>query len=186
MPVTLRKKAFSYKEALQLGLSQHDLTKLIKQGLIEKTGYGQYRDASLLHEPEADYQMAMKVTRSPAAICLLSALAYYDLTDSIPKKVWVLVPQEVRRRHPRLRLVRKRNPQWNVGIVEKSGYAITSIERSIVESLILHRLIGKNEALAALKRAIKNKKTTIPKIYNVARAMEVDARIQAYLEALSP
>lgn len=186
MPESLKQKTFSYKEAQELGINQYQLEALLKKGLIEKTGYGQYRDTALMHDPEADYYMASKAVGNPSAICLISALVYYQLTDAIPKQVWVLVPQEVRRRHPRLRLVRKRDPQWKIGINQEKGYSITSLERSIVESLVLHRLIGKNEALGALKRALKSKKTTIQKLYSVARAMGEESKVQAYLEALAP
>jgi len=185
VPARLKNKIFSFKEAQGFGVSQYQLNRLIKTGLVEKIAHGQYRDTKLIHEPELDYRMAIATVGIPSAVCLLSALVHYQLTDTIPKKVWILVPQKIRRRNPRLRLLRKRDPQWKVGIIHQNGYAITNIERTIVESLLFHRFIGKNEAIGALKRALKSKATTPQKIYTMARLLKVDARIHLYLEVLS-
>lgn len=186
MPNSLKNRTFTLSEAQQLGVNRYQLRKLIESNLIEKINHGQYRDVALTHDPEADYQMATSLIGKPSAICLLSALAYHELTDTIPKKVWILVPQKTRSRSKQLKLVRRRNPYWKVGIAEEKNYSVTNIERTIVESILLHRLIGKNEALQGLKRALRNKKTTIQKIYNVARQLDAESKVQPYLEALAP
>jgi predicted transcriptional regulator of viral defense system len=186
MPDSLKNKTFTLREARELGVNRYQLQRLIESNFIEKVNHGQYRDAALIHDPEADYVIATRIVGKPSSICLLSALSYHQLTDTIPKKVWVLVPQSTRSRSARLKLVRRRNPYWKVGITNEKNYSITNIERTIVESILLHRLIGKNEALQGLKRALRNKKTTIQKIYNVARQLDAEAKVQPYLEALAP
>jgi hypothetical protein len=60
------------------------------------------------------------------AVCLLSALAFHGLTDEIPKKVWLLVPENKHSAHRDIRLLRSRNPHWKMGIDAQNGYRITN------------------------------------------------------------
>jgi Recombinase len=66
----------------------------------------------------------------PSAICLISALPFYHLTDVIPKKTWVLGNANKITTQKDIRLWRRRNPNWNVGIKPIDGLAITSVDRT--------------------------------------------------------
>ena len=121
----------------------------------------------------------------PSAVCLVSALAFYGITDHIPKKVWLLVPEDKHSAHKDIRLFRSRNPNWKVGIESHKGYKITNLERSIVDALAMKRVLGVTLAVSALKNALQEKKTTLDKILKMATQLGVDHRVMSYIEALS-
>ena len=84
-----------------------------------------------------------------------------------------------------MKVFRKRNPYWNIGIEIKEGYSITSIERTIAETLIYRAQLGSTLGIEALKRAIFEKKTTLGKVLDMATKLKVSHRILSYIEALS-
>jgi predicted transcriptional regulator of viral defense system len=116
---------------------------------------------------------------------LISALFQYGLTDTIPKKTWIMVPAIKRSQHSILKLQRIKDPRWNTGIVEQNGYCITSIERTVVEALCARNRIGTQIAIEALRKAVNSKKTSLAKIMSMAKQLDVIHRILPYIEALS-
>jgi predicted transcriptional regulator of viral defense system len=118
-------------------------------------------------------------------VCLLSALAFYGLTDAIPRAVWLLVPAEKHTRFSGVRLLRKRTPRLEVGIIVKDGYKITSLERTLAESLAEGKRIGVNTGVQALRKALSQKKTKLGKVMDCAIELGIAEKISPYLEALS-
>ena len=131
------------------------------------------------------YRRAVKRVGAPSAVCLLSALSYYELTDTIPKQVWLMVPKEKRVQSPSVRLYRARDPRWGVGIESKDGYKITSLERTIVDALTLKALVSPRLGIDALRTAISSKKTSANKILQIAKTLDVKHRVLPYIEVLS-
>ena len=121
----------------------------------------------------------------PSAICLVSALSVYGLTDVIPRKTWITVPATKRTQISSLKVLRQIDPQWNIGIEKKDGYMITSIERTLVESFCYKNMIGSNTPIEALREGIRQKLTTPSKVLDMAKKMGVVHRILPYLEAMA-
>ena len=109
-------KAFSLKEAQSAGFSRYDLRMLFDRGLIERISRGYYQAVGEDLTDDELFRSATKRVGKPSAICLLSALSFYGLTDTIAKKTWVMVPLTKRTSFSDLRLFRARNPLWNIGI----------------------------------------------------------------------
>jgi predicted transcriptional regulator of viral defense system len=131
------------------------------------------------------FKVATLVVGQPSAICLISALSVYGLTDVIPRKTWITVPAAKRTQISSLKVLRQSDPQWNIGIEEKDGYMITSIERTLVESFCYKNLIGSTVPIEALREAVRKKLTTPSKVLDMAKKMEVVHRILPYLEAMA-
>lgn len=180
---TPTKRPFSYQEALQRGLSRRTLQRLLKEERIERIERGLYRAVGEEVGEDA-FRAATALVGEPSAICLLSALSEYNLTDIIPRNTWVMVPAPKRSTSARLRLVRKRTPHWNVGVVRKTGYSITSVERTIVDTMLSVEP-GLDEGLAALKKALRQKLTSPARIAETAQKLGVYERLLPYLRALS-
>ena len=185
LPKALKDKPFTYKEASAHGLTQYSIQKLIVSGVIERLERGLYRSIGEDLSDEELYRRAMKIVGKPAAVCLLSALSHYELTDAIPKQVWLMVPMAKRVRSSSVKLYRTRDPNWNIGILSQDGYSITSIERTIVDALTLKALVSPRLGIDALKAAISKKQTSANKILDIADKLGVKHRILPYLEALS-
>lgn len=185
LPKTLQGKPFTYQEACKKGLSQYSIRKLLELGVIERLEHGLYRSTGEDLSDEELYRRAVKRVGAPAVVCLLSALSHYELTDAIPKQVWLMVPKEKRVKSSSVKLYRARDPQWEIGIVSKGGYSITSLERTIVDALTLRALVSPRLGVDALKLAISSKRTSTSRVLHIASALGVKHRVLPYIEALS-
>ena len=180
----LHKKRFGFRYLERLGVGYYDFRKLISDGVIERVSRGIYQRTDN-HSDEDSFITASVVIGKPSAICLLSALEHYNLTDHIVKKTWLMVPIAKRTSIANIRLFRKKSPRWNVGIENKKLYSITNIERTLVESMVYRRRLGSDVAIFALKKAIKSNKTTLNKVWNMAGELGYKNRIKSIIEVLS-
>lgn len=186
VPLQLVKRPFSAHEAVSLGLSKATLTRMVKTGHLDRLSRGVYQESGGGDETGEDrYRIAALRCGTPSVICLLSALEHYHVTDQIPKEVWILVPESKRIASKELKLVRSRNPQWNLGIRKTKQYWITTLERTLIDGLVYRRLIGSQVALEAMKQAVAQKKVKLGDLYDMAKKMGVEHRVRPYIEALA-
>lgn len=172
------------KELERLGISRNALESLIKEDKLLRVGRGVYQLPSVELDNESLYRAATKRIKGRSAVCLMSALSHYNLTDEISKQTWLLVDASGRSYHKDIRLYRSRNPNWKIGIAKADGYLITSLERTIVDAVILKKKFG-NLGIEALKKALKEKLTTASKIMDMASKLDADELVLPYLQALT-
>ena len=185
IPKSLKEKPFRLKKAVAAGVSRHRLNQLVSSGIIEKIAWGVYRCTEHDLSEEDFFIAATTKTGTPSAICLLSALSYYDFTDEIPTETWVMVPASKVLHAKNIKLLRVSNPKWSIGIIKHPGFRITSIERTLIECLIYKRQLGSRIGIDAIKLALERNKTTLRKIYETAKSLGVTHRIKSYIEVLS-
>lgn len=176
---------FTYQEALAHGLTKRRLEWLVRNGEVHKISRGIYGiSASTSENPS--FGLACKIVGFPSAICLWSALVYYDLTDEIDRKTWIMAPLDRRRSHGNIRIVRLKNPQWDIGILKEKDYWITTLERTIIDSLAYPRFVGTMAATMALKKAIQTKVTNISNLIEIASQLncleKVYPRLEVFIE----
>jgi predicted transcriptional regulator of viral defense system len=182
----LMKRPFSYQQAVKVGLSKYELKKLMKQEAIERIERGIYAPTDYdVTDPEAQFQIATLKCSELSCICLLSALDAYHVTDQIPNKIWIMVPEHKRVRSSNLKLIRASNPRWDIGIVKEEGYRITSLERTLVESLLYKKYFGYPIPIEALKEALSQKKLRLGDVFIMAKQLGVVHHIQPYIETLA-
>jgi len=180
------KRPFSAHEASSLGLSRATLTRMVKAGHLDRLSRGVYQMSGRDDETGEDrYRIATLRCGTPSAVCLLSALEHYHVTDQITKQVWVLVPEPKRIASKELKLVRSRNPQWDIGVRKMKQYWITTLERTLIDCLVYRRLIGSQVALEAIKQALTEKKVKLGDLYDMAKKVGVEHRVRPYIEALA-
>lgn len=114
LPSRLKKAPFTFKEALAAGLTQYRLKLLLSSEEIERIERGLYTAAYQEPSEETLFVRATKRVGTPAVVCLLSALTHYELTDAIPKQVWLMVPKEKRVKSALIKLYRARDPMWRL------------------------------------------------------------------------
>lgn len=186
LPSPLAERPFTYQDAVREGLTKYDLTQLMQNGIIERIARGVYIPEDFdSTEPEGQYLLATVQCGTPSAICLLSALDHYHVTDQIPRQVWMMVPQSKRIQSGTVKLIRARNPKWDVGIDKTNPYWITTLPRTLVECLLYKHRIGSDVAISALKTAVKEKKTTLSDVLKMAGDLGVQHRIVPYIETLA-
>lgn len=185
IPKELKKGPFTYRQAASCGLNLRSFRNLVADGAIEQVARGVYLPAGYDYSDEEQFKVATLIVGEPSAICMISALSSYELTDVIPKKTWIMVPASKRSRYTELKLHRARRPQWDIGIEKRDGYRITSIERTIVEALCARTKLGAQVGVVALRKAVQSKKTTLSKVMDMAKRLEVLHRVLPYVEAMS-
>lgn len=185
IPAKLRESPFTLNQAENLGLSRYSLKKLVAEGTIELIARGVYRATHEDISEEDQFRIATLRVGTPSAICLVSALSFYGLVDSIPKRTWIMVPVSKRTKYSDLKLLRTRNPNWLIGIEKHQGYAITALERSVVDVLCARTRVGTQIGIEALRKAVQSKKTTLGKLMDMAVKLDVSHRVRPYIEALA-
>jgi predicted transcriptional regulator of viral defense system len=81
-------------QAADAGLSRSGLYRAAATGRLERIGRGLYRPSDAA---SADWDWIEAASRRrDATICLASGLAYYDLTDAIPRALDIAIPRGTR------------------------------------------------------------------------------------------
>lgn len=184
LPAKFKDKPFTTSEFKRAGRSRYDLKVLLDAGLVEQVARGIYRPAGLDYTEEERFRIATLRVGPKSAVCLISALSIYGLTDNRHSKVWIMVPRDKITRAKELKIVRPREPKWNVGIEKHEGYSITTIERTIVDCFIYRAQLGSTYGVKALRDAVERKQTTLKKVMEMAIELGVKHRIIPYIEAL--
>lgn len=154
---------FRSREAVAAGVTWRDLYALRDDGrLIELSrGLFQLADQSLEH---VDF-VAVCGRVPDAMICLDSALAYWDLTDEIPRKVHVAVPSGAHRPtidYPPTQVHMFAADTFGLGRQEVVGSAgerfwISDRERTVVDVFRLRHRMGEDLAYAGLRRYLRSR-----------------------------
>jgi predicted transcriptional regulator of viral defense system len=177
-------------EALALGIHPRTLYALRDAGMLERLGRGLYRLAGL--PPLSNPDLVTVALRVPeGVICLVSALAFHDLTMQIPHVVDVAVPQGHRRpylEYPPLHVFRFSGAAWHEGVetyrIDDVPVRITNPAKSVADSFKYRRKLGQDIALEALKRYREHSGFNVNTLLHYARVCRVEDVLTPYLEAL--
>jgi predicted transcriptional regulator of viral defense system len=180
--------SFTSEEAKKLGVSAASLAYYVKTRELERLARGVYKGInapSIDNFQWEDLITAVKQTKS-GVICLVSALALYDLTDEIPRQHWIAIPNSTRHRAPRsVRVVRMRNMSLGKTHIKIDNIIIPIFdrERTIIDAF---KYLSKEIAIKALKRALtksKKDKINLETLRSYANALRVN--ISTYIMAIT-
>ncbi len=177
-------------EAIALGITRYMLYSLRDKGVIEHVSRGIYRLVEL--PPISNPDLVTVSIRFPnAVICLVSALAYHDITTQIPHDVSVAMPRDSRMPsldYPPIQAHRFSNEAYKSGIDEHllDGVParIYSAEKTLADCFKFRNKIGMDVALEALKLYKTRKKFNLGKLLKYAQICQVEKVMRPYLEAL--
>lgn len=177
-------------QAKRLGIDPKTISEMTDAGLLDKLGRGLYRLAEL---PRLDYpdlvQVSLRVPK--AVICLISALAFHQLTTQVPHRVHIALPQSVHR--PRLK-----TPPLAVVWLSEDSYAyaiefhrldgvdvpIYGKEKTVTDCFKFRNRIGLDVAIEALKDYVEQGGVDLQTLLDCARVDRVENVIEPYLEAI--
>lgn len=152
---------FTAEEAEKRGIPRHALVYLEKRGDLEKVFPGAYRFAG--YEPKVEFQwenLGLIAASVPGcAICLVSALVFYDLTDQVMREIWLAVPhRSYPPKRPNTRMIRMRNMELGKTLISLGEYRVHIFdrERCIVDAF---RYLSKEIAIKALQRYFQDRTT---------------------------
>lgn len=182
--------AFRTTQALDLGIQPRTLYQLRRDGNILPLSRGVFRLASL-PEPRHPDLLVVAARVPKAVLCLISALAFHDLTDEVPHEVHLALPrgsETPRLDHPPLRIVRLRPGPFRAGVqthdVDGLPLRVYSAAKTVADCFRFRNLVGLDTALAALKRLRRRRGFDVEELLRHARIDRVERTVRPYVEAL--
>lgn len=177
-------------EALRLGLHPRTLYAMYDAGLLVRLSRGLYRLADL--PPLSNPDLVTVALRVPqAVICLVSALAFHELTTQVPHAVDVALQNRSERprlEHPPLRIFWFSGPAWSEGVqiyqVDETPVRIYGPEKSVADAFKYRRKVGLDIAIESLTLYCRSDAADITRLLHFARMCRVEKVITPYLEVL--
>ena len=179
------------REAIQAGIHPRTLYEMRDAGLIEQTGRGLFRTVGL--PPLSNPDLAMVAKRVPSAVvCLISALAFHELTTQIPHTVQIALrpgswPPKID--HPPIEVFSFSLQTLTYGVEEHAIDGVTvrifSREKTLADIFKFRNRIGIETATEALRNYARGKRRRFDKVLDFARVCRVETAMRPYLEALA-
>jgi len=173
------------------GVTAASVSRLERNGDILRLSRGLYQlpDAPV----EADHALAEASKLIPrGVVCLTSALAFHDLTDTMPAKVWMAIARTdraSRNPQPPMRFVRFSPRRLIDGImthqIEGVAVPITDPAHTVIDMFRYRSVVGVSLAIAGLKEALRNRISTPAALARIAKEERIWSVMQPYLEALT-
>ena len=178
-----------FSEILKAGFHPDTLTALQKRGVVEKIGHGLYK---LKNEVLSNPDLVVATQSAPnGVVCLVSALAFHEVTDEIPSFVDLAIPRGTRANkidYPPVRFYRFTPQAWKAGIEKHNidGYTVRiySLAKTIADCFKFRNKIGIDTARNALKAALRERRVPPKEIMNYAKICRVQNVIKPILETL--
>ncbi len=173
------------------GLPTVALTRLVRQGLLQRVGRGLY---AIPDRPVSEHGALAEVARKhpQAIVCLLSALRLHELTTQSPFEVWLAIPNKARAPkmdYPPLRVVRFSGDALTEGIeehiIDGVPVRVTNVARTVADCFKFRNKIGLDVALEALQEAWRAKRVSMDELWRYATLCRVANVMRPYMESLS-
>ena len=173
------------------GVTAATIGRMCRDGEVVHLARGLYQlpDAPL----DAHHSLAEAAKRVPkGVVCLVSALAFHDLTDLLPHAVWMAIGAKdwsPRGKRPAIRVVRFTEAFLTDDVVteriEGVPVKIFGVAKTIADCFRHRRTVGQSVALEGLQEALRQRKATPAEIARHAERGRVSGVVRPYLEALT-
>ena len=167
------------------------VARMVNDGEVNRLDRGIYQ----LSDADLEYQhsLAEVAVRVPnSVVCLISALAYHELTVQYPRWVWIAIGNKKwkpRTGNPPIRVVRFSDKYLNedfiVERIEGVPVKIFGVAKTIADCFRHRSKIGHDVALEGLQEALRQKKATPAEIADQALKGRVFNIVFPYIEALT-
>ncbi len=173
------------------GITAATIGRMRRDGEVVHLARGLYQlpDAPL----DANHSLAEAAKRVPkGVVCLVSALAFHELTDQIPAAVWMAISTKSwgpKGGMPAVRIVRFTEAFLAEAVVteriEGVPVKIFGVAKTIADCFRHRRTVGQAVALEGLQEALRQRKATPAEIARHAADGRVAGVVRPYLEALT-
>jgi predicted transcriptional regulator of viral defense system len=178
------------KEILAAGIHPRTLYQMRDAGEIEQLGRGHFRLTSM--PPLAQPDLVTVAKRVPnGVLCLISALAFHELTTQVPHRVQLAVPitaRNPRLTYPPIQIHRFSDESFRTGIethdIDGVAIRVYGPEKSLADAFKYRNKIGKDVAVEALRTYLSRPRPRLRELLAYARACRVENIIRPYLEAI--
>lgn len=183
---TRKTKLFDTKVARKLNVSNASMAYYAKKGDLERIGRGLYKikNTSLISDFQWEDLVLASVKVKGGVVCLISALALYEITEEIPRAHWIAIPNTSRHRgDDSIRIFRFRNMKLGKTVYDFGEFKLPIFdrERTIIDAF---RLLDKEVAIKALRMGLRKKgeaRLDLEKLKEYAKVLRV--KIEPYILA---
>lgn len=179
------------KEALAYGIHRRTLYGLRDEGVLIAISRGLYQLADMEVPPEVS--LAEVAKRVPnGVICLVSSLAFHELTTETPHYVWLAVDRKARKpkiEYPPVRVFHFSGMTFSSGItkhrISRQQVQVYDAPKTIVDCFRWRKAVGLDVTLEAAKEYLKRPDSSPAILMKYARICGVERLITPYLEAMT-
>ena len=178
-------------EFREAGITAATISRMVDKGDVVRLSRGLYQraDAPL----DANYSLAEAAKRVPkGVVCLTSALAFHELTDRLPRAVWMAIGTKdwaPKQGSPPIRIVRFTDALLRDEVltvpIEGVPVKIFGVAKTVADCFRHRRSVGQSVALEGLQEALRQRKATPAEIARHAERGGVAGVMRPYLEALT-
>lgn len=179
------------REFRDAGITAATISRMLNDGEVIRLARGLYQrpDAPL----DANHSFAEAAKRVPkGVVCLVSALAFHELTDQLPRAVWMAIGLKdwaPKNGNPPIHIVRFTEALLKDEVIteriEGVPVKIFGVAKTITDCFRHRRTVGQSVALEGLQEALRQRKATPAEIARAAERGGVSTVIRPYLEALT-
>jgi predicted transcriptional regulator of viral defense system len=176
-------------QARAAGVHPRTLAAMVQEGVLERVSRGLYRlaDAAPLSDPD----LAVAAFKAPSAIvCLISALAFHELTTQIPHRVDLALPPGARTPkldHPPIQVYRFSGRSMTEGVdvheIGGTSVRIFSAPKTVADCFKFRNRIGADVAVEALRAYLRHRGSRVDDLLRFADIDRVRRVMTPYLEA---
>jgi len=166
-----------------------ELSMLLEEGRIVRVRRGAYQVEEAMDASDTWVQVMQRYPQG--VLCLLSALAFHEITTQLPSLVWLALPKSAWRKtegYPPLRIVHVSGEAFTTGVEthQRQGGTVRvySVAKTVVDGFKFRNRIGLDVAIEALREGWQQRRFTMEELDAMARICRVQAVIRPYVEAL--
>ena len=182
--------ALRMSEALRLGVNRKTLYAMRDAGVVQPLSRGLFRLASL--DPLGNPDLVTIAVRIPQGVlCLISALAFHELTTQVPHAIDVALERGTRKPrldHPPTRFFWFSGPAFHEGIathrLDGVPVRIYDPEKTLADCFRYRNQIGMDVVLEALRLWRERRRKKLDALLKYARMRHVERSMRPYLEAM--
>jgi len=176
-------------EALDHGITRYMLYSLRDKGVVEQVTRGVYRLVEMPAISNPDL-VAVSLRYPNAVVCLISALAYHEITAQIPHAVSIAIPRGSRKPaldFPPIHAYIFSDTAYNAGIekhrIDGATVCVYNPEKTLADCFKFRNKIGMDVVLEALRMYRTRKRFDLGELLKYARICRVEKVMAPYLEA---
>ena len=177
-------------QALKSGIHPGTLYAMRDSGMLERISRGVFRLSG--SPPLGNPDLVTVATRIPnGVICLISALAYYELTTQIPHEVHVALPrgaEEPRLDYPPIKTYRFTGEAFSAGIdnhvLDGISIRIYSPEKTLADCFKFRNKVGLDSVIEAIRFYRERRNIKVDDLLHYATICRVNRIMRPYLEAV--
>ena len=178
------------KEALEKGVHRRTLYGLRAEGTIIRISRGLYQLSDI--EIPAQVGLAEIAKRVPnGIICLISALAFHELTTQTPHYVWLAIERKTRKpkiEYPPLRVFFFSGDMFSRGItihkIMNQKVKIYDAPKTVIDCFRWQKAVGLDVAIEAAKEYLKRRESSPSELVHYAKICKVEKLVRPYLQAI--